>query len=228
MYYQKCLKYCACIKRMSDPRNLEHLEEINNERIELHKELCNFCGLEWNDTKEFTDFLPDTTVEKQAEWLNGKLKEAVDNYWWHITVNLYHDSWYLTYRFNDTAKKLAHEKRTAYHDACIAVRDGKADKSLPLQRYREFLAFVDTVNDMTLIDNSKIERFRQRLRKEPDKVVDNRYYLQWYASYVGIPTEDLNNLIKNTVKDPNWSAYDFNQNLLKIIRSYIDEYKEKK
>lgn len=111
MYYQKCLKYCACIKRMTDPRNLEHLEEINKERVELHKELCNFCGLEWDDTKEFTDNLPIITVEQQADWLNKKIKERVEEYWWYITLNLYHDSWYFTYEFSKEDKERAHVKR---------------------------------------------------------------------------------------------------------------------
>lgn len=221
MYYQKCLKYCACIKRMTDPRNLEHLEEINNERIELHKELCNFCGLEWDDTKEFTDNLPMTTVEQQADWLNNKTKERVEEYWWYITLNLYHDSWYLTYDFSKEDQERAHVKRKEYGDACIAVRDKRAGKELPMQKYREFLKIVDEVNEHRLINNAKMIRLRKKMRENPESVVDNRYYLQWVSSYVGIPYEPLNNLIKKTLEDKGWGEYYFNQELLKIIRSYI-------
>jgi hypothetical protein len=206
---------------MSDPRNLEHLEEINNERIELHKELCNFCGLEWNDTKEFTDNLPMTTVEQQADWLNEKIKERVEEYWWYITLNLYHDSWYLTYDFSKEDKERAHVKRKEYNDACIAVRDKRAGKELPLQKYREFLKIVDEVNEYRLIDNEKMIRLRKKMKDKPESVVDNRYYLQWIASYVGIPYEPLNSLIKKTVENKEWGAYEFNQKLLEIIRSYI-------
>lgn len=221
MYYQKCLKYCACIKRMTDPRNLEHLEEINNERIELHKELCNFCGLPFYDTKEFTDNLPMTTVEQQADWLNKKIKEKVDEYWWYITLNLYHDSWYLTYHFDKKDADRAHVKRKEYNEACIAVRDKRAGEDLPLQKYREFLKIVDEVDEHRLVDNSEIIRLRKKMREKPESVVDNRYYLQWIAAYVGIPIESLNNLIKKTLENKEWGEYEFNQNLLKIIRSYI-------
>lgn len=90
-----------------------------------------------------------------------------------------------------------------------------------MQKYREFIKIVDEVNEHRLIDNEKMRRLRKKMRENPESVVDNRYYLQWVSSYVGIPYEPLNNLIKKTLEDKDWGEYYFNQDLLKIIRSYI-------
>lgn len=71
--YNTCLKYCAVVNRMLNPRNSGRIDELNDERMAVHAELCREYRLSRERTLPFTDSLPDTVVETQAETLHRQL-----------------------------------------------------------------------------------------------------------------------------------------------------------